>query len=245
MAPPLPPTRGGSGGGAEETPPGTTHGLASIPTPARPRLPPDGSAAELGAAVPRSHPPPSTLGCRHWEPAPTKPSTAGSRPALPRLHLGLHLIDNIPSAVTCRPLCMTRAGMHWGEIAWNKISQLVTRLHRPPLPQHRGSTQTLPVPPCPSAGWHLHARRPLPSEVFPSRIFPVEGKIPSKRPRCRSARRGHPQPQPPAPPGQSQLGEQTLPVPPRVPSSASGCHQTPSLAPVPATMARASVSPSR
>lgn len=199
-----------------------------------------------GVAVPHSHPP-STLGCRHWEPAPTEPSAAGSRPALPRLHLGLHLIDNIPSAVTCRPLCMTRAGIHWGEIAWNKISRLVTRLCRPPLPLHPGSTQTLPASPCPSAGWPLHARRPLPSEVFPSRLFPAEGKIPSKCPRCCSARRGHPQPQPPAPTGQSQPGEQTppAPVPPHVPSPASGCHETPSLVPVPATVARASVSPSR
>ena len=155
-------------------------------------------------------PPSSTLRSRCWDPPPAEPGAAGSRPALPWLHLGLHLIDNFPGAVTCLPLCMTRAGIHWSEIAWNKILELVKRLRRPPLPCC-GGTQTLPAPR--RAGWHLHAGSLLASKVFTSRIFTVEGKHPSESLSCKPARRRHPQPETPAPAGQSQPGEQTLPAP--------------------------------
>lgn len=127
--------------------PGTIHGLASTPSLGWPRLPPDGSTAEPGVAVPRSHPL-APRGCRCRDPPPAEPGAAGSRPALPWLHLGLRLIDNFPGAVTCQLLCMTRAGIHWSEIAWNKLLELVKRLRRPPHLRCCGGAQALPVPLC-------------------------------------------------------------------------------------------------
>lgn len=113
------------------------------------------------------------------------------------LHLGSHLIDNFPGAVTRWPLCMTRAGTHWSEIAWNKTLELVKRLRCPPSCLRCGGTQTLPV--CPHT---MPGTMTAPCQWLP-KLSPLGYSLWGVKspPRPCPANWRHPQPEPLSPHG--------------------------------------------